>query len=387
LGEADPPLTFRVSGWQYDDAKDSARIIRGALSRAAGDTAGFYEITNGGAHPVSAGSSYRISLTRGVLLTVIDTAPPVLLTLSLVDGAGREYWRIDSVPDAAYYSLPCDANDSVGSLMLRYTASRGVVVDSLAAKYVIAADGNTAAEGEVSVGEDGSLAVDMSRTGRRELSLTLRDTLSVERTKRYTVALERKFGLLDLVREHMGSLLVVHNNPELNGHGVTFTRCRWWSKRGLGEWDFGRVSPQLYYTAGSSIHDKFTAEDSVSVELYTADGMHIETCRGSVGSVGSVAPGSDSAAVSQSSSLGALPVYPNPVPAGGMVRLKQVEPIDGAAYARLYLLDVQGRVVFSGSASALRGGVTMPETSGVYHLVLEGNAGRKVAKIAVGQKE
>ncbi|MDR1023803.1 MAG: hypothetical protein LBL94_11130 [Prevotellaceae bacterium] len=41
-------------------------------------------------------------------------------------------------------------------------------------------------------------------------------------------------------------------------------------------------------------------------------------------------------------------------------------------YTKLYRLDAQGRTVFTGSASALRSGLTMPETAGVYHLVLEG---------------
>ncbi|MDR1022489.1 MAG: hypothetical protein LBL94_04350 [Prevotellaceae bacterium] len=55
-------------------------------------------------------------------------------------------------------------------------------------------------------------------------------------------------------------------------------------------------------------------------------------------------------------------------------------------HTRLYLFDAQGRTVFTGNVSALRSGLTMPETPGAYHLVIESKAGRKVAKVAVGQK-
>jgi hypothetical protein len=69
--------------------------------------------------------------------------------------------------------------------------------------------------------------------------------------------------------------------------------------------------------------------------------------------------------------------------------IKEVEFFDNddEFYAKFYLLDAQGRPVFTGSASALRAGLTMPETPGIYHLVLEGKAGRKVVKVAVGQKK
>ncbi|MDR1417415.1 MAG: T9SS type A sorting domain-containing protein, partial [Prevotellaceae bacterium] len=85
----------------------------------------------------------------------------------------------------------------------------------------------------------------------------------------------------------------------------------------------------------------------------------------------------------------ALSVYPNPVAAGGIVKLKQAELADGedAPYTACYLFDAQGRLTLTGSFSALRGGLTMPETPGIYHLVLEGKAGRTVVKVAVGQQK
>jgi hypothetical protein len=67
--------------------------------------------------------------------------------------------------------------------------------------------------------------------------------------------------------------------------------------------------------------------------------------------------------------------------------VKELELFDGDddPYTKLYLLNAQGRPVFTGNVSALRSGLTMPETPGVYHLVIESKASRKVVKVAVGQ--
>jgi hypothetical protein len=44
-----------------------------------------------------------------------------------------------------------------------------------------------------------------------------------------------------------------------------------------------------------------------------------------------------------------------------------------------------GKLVSSGEAAALTDGLTMPEHAGAYFLILDGKAGRKVIRIAVGR--
>jgi hypothetical protein len=87
-------------------------------------------------------------------------------------------------------------------------------------------------------------------------------------------------------------------------------------------------------------------------------------------------------------------VYPNPVASGGTVHLRE-NVLTGdelqelgeleERYATFRLFDVQGRLVREGRASELRQGLTMPTTPGIYHLLLDGKAGRLQLKVAVGQ--
>jgi hypothetical protein len=107
----------------------------------------------------------------------------------------------------------------------------------------------------------GQLLVDLSRRGRKALfTVALR---SAGTAKPYTFVLERKFGLFDAVNEHMGHLRVVHNNPDINGHGMKFDRCSWFEKKkGSDSWTLLAIN-QLYYAAGSSPSDKFSPSDSI----------------------------------------------------------------------------------------------------------------------------
>jgi hypothetical protein len=142
----------------------------------------------------------------------------------------------------------------------------------------------------------------------------------------------------------------------------------------------------LYYAAGPSIrNDKFTDHDSMYIDLTTTTGDRLTSCP-AVG--GSNAVYVDSAGADVSKKSAEVSVYPNPVAAGGTIRLKQLELLDGEEelYTTLYLFDAQGRLVLTDNASTLRDGLTMPETPGIYHLILEGKAGRKVVKVAVGQR-
>ncbi|MDR1343534.1 MAG: hypothetical protein LBK18_09825 [Prevotellaceae bacterium] len=286
------------------------------------------------------------------------TQNSLIQTISLVNGADSVLmrWRCDTVGDTIRYRLPC---------------SSAISLEQLKAKYTLAA----------SSVEMLMEPTDLIPSVRRMFITKL---LSGGQTKRYTVIVEKPFSLFDVVNEHVGSLRVVNNNPATNGHGLTFSTCEWRYKRDSGEWLTGEPA-QLYYTAGSSVRDKFTYRDSMYVVLRTASGERLETCPDASPAAHG---GSGSEAGDSLKNSGGLSVYPNPVAAGGVIRLKQAALIgDGdELYTRLYLLDAQGRPVLTGDASALRSGLTMPEIPGIYHLVLEGKSGRKVVKIAVGQR-
>ena len=82
-----------------------------------------------------------------------------------------------------------------------------------------------------------------------------------------------------------------------------------------------------------------------------------------------------------------MPVYPNPVVAGSAVHLQESFLIaaEENGYTDFYLVDVQGAIIRTGKVADLHQGLTMPGIPGIYHLVVEGKAGRKQFKIAVGR--
>jgi hypothetical protein len=88
-----------------------------------------------------------------------------------------------------------------------------------------------------------------------------------------------------------------------------------------------------------------------------------------------------------------MAVYPNPVPSGGTIKFKQVNMFDGEdkdnRYVKYSLYDTQGRLILIGDASPLYEGpgLIMPQTPGIYHLLLESMTGKRwVVKIAVSDK-
>jgi hypothetical protein len=330
---------------------------------------------------------------RKVVAKVVERIPALIyrldsismITLSLTDKAGNSLKHLEheEIGDTIYYEVPCGRSDSLMEVHIRYTIPFGVSDNLVNTQYA----GNVGGGGDALVtwADDDAhhLKVDMSRRGCRS-TITLRLRSAAGKVKLYTFVLERKFGLFDVINEHIGHLCVVNNNPAANGHGLKFNTCEWYYKQGDGRGWRVSNSVRLYFTAGSSIHDKFTERDSMRVALTTVDGYRLETCPNA--NLAEYDAGSGSDIGGHSASIG-LSVYPNPVPAGGLIRLKQVELLDDEdkLYTRLYLFDDQGHPVFTGSASELRFGLTMPEMPGVYHLVLEGKAGRKVLMVVVGQ--
>jgi hypothetical protein len=261
-------------------------------------------------------------------------------------------WDRDSISDVLHYRLPCNGEE--------------FFLDQLKVKYTLVSSPN--------------VAISMQPTAIvHPIRRIFTTELTGSQNKHYTVIVEKPFRLFDVVNEHIGYLRVVNNNPATNKHGLTFSACKWLYKRDSGEWVTGELT-RLYYAAGPSVRNKFTERDSMYVVLHTVGGELLETCPDANHTV------YGGSGVSKLSAD--LSVYPNPVAAGGVIRLKQVELLDGEdeLYTKLYLLNAQGRPTFAGDASVLRSGLTMPEIPGVYHLVLEGKAGRKVVKVAVGQR-
>jgi hypothetical protein len=82
-------------------------------------------------------------------------------------------------------------------------------------------------------------------------------------------------------------------------------------------------------------------------------------------------------------------IYPNPASSRGKVYLKENVLVSTALeerYEMLFLFDTQGALRYTGKASDLQHGLTLPDvTPGVYYLILEGKNGKKQFKIVVGE--
>ena len=74
-GDVDPPLTFVANGFQAGDA--AAVVLTGALTRAPGEAAGRYAISQG---TLSANANYTIAFTGN---TLVITAPPAPAGISI----------------------------------------------------------------------------------------------------------------------------------------------------------------------------------------------------------------------------------------------------------------------------------------------------------------
>jgi hypothetical protein len=202
--------------------------------------------------------------------------------------------------------------------------------------------------------------------------------------------LSKDLGLFDVINERLGGRLrVVDNDPNKNSTGLTFSACTWWRKRDGGIWSVGEEK-QLYYTAGSSLLDKFTERDSMFLVLTLSNGGALETCR-DANRIAANEDGGDVGSASKKSNR--VAIYPNPVPSGGIIKFKQSGLADGEEeeerYVKYSLFSSQGSLVLSsGDASLLYEGqgLAMPQAPGVYHLLLEGKNGKRlVAKVAVGE--
>ncbi|MFV3074506.1 MBG domain-containing protein [Niveispirillum fermenti] len=101
-GDADPALTYQVSGLKNGDA------LSGALSREVGENAGSYAITQGS---LTAGGNYELTFTSGTL-----TITPAALTISALS-AGKVYGDAD--PALTYQVSGLKNGDSLSGALSR----------------------------------------------------------------------------------------------------------------------------------------------------------------------------------------------------------------------------------------------------------------------------
>jgi hypothetical protein len=329
-----------------------------------------------------------------------------MIQLALRDSEGNELvrWEREEINDTLFYQLPCNQN-GIAQLSIACDLPSGVSVSVSiwkdAAASGVADPGEIASEVEVVPAvRSGSatLELDVNRAGCRVITFTLNAANNGnDPLRRYTLVLSKKLNFFDIVNEHLGNLRVVNSNPASNHVGLVFNSCTWWHKRDLGEWFIGEEK-LLYYTTGASILDKFTERDSMFLVLTLPDGSLIETCP-DANLIERVNDGDESGSddgdgnISVGTKSLKMAVYPNPVPSGSTIKIKQIDLLDGNGeddrYVKYSLYDTQGRLILRGDASPLYEGqgLIMPQTPGIYHLLLESMTGKRwVMKIAVSDK-
>ena len=249
--------------------------------------------------------------------------------------------KLDSI---AFNGAPQEVNDTI-----EFAIPCGADEKRIEVKYFYASNAST-------------LYVDATRPFLIDTAITITDN---GQSRQYTLRIKKRFEFSSIVHVKLGGkLLVIVRNPENNG-GFSFQEVAWRHKSGARA-----NSNKYYYTSPSG----GVITDTLYVKLLDASGTWLETC-----------PYSPPAAAAAPQAL-RMAVYPNPVSGGSAIHLKDVFGDDPEErYEVFYLIDIQGKVIYAGETSELRQGLTMPGVAGIYHLVLEGKAGRTLIKVAVGK--
>ncbi len=138
-GDADPALTYTAEGFQ---GSDTAAIMTGALSRAEGENAGTYAITQG---TLSAGANYTISY-EGANLTINPKAVTPKVTTSgetfTYDGSEKVFssvtlWDGETEIDSSEYTLTYDNNVSAGENTAKLTVSDAKTAEGNTGNYTL----------------------------------------------------------------------------------------------------------------------------------------------------------------------------------------------------------------------------------------------------------
>ncbi|PWR17531.1 MBG-2 domain-containing protein, partial [Zavarzinia compransoris] len=112
-GDLDPALAYTATGFK---AGDTAALLTGSLTRAAGENAGDYGITLGG---VSAGGNYTVSLSGAPSFRIT----PAVLTVTATAGQAKVYGDLD--PALAYTATGFKAGDTAALLTGSLTRAAG----------------------------------------------------------------------------------------------------------------------------------------------------------------------------------------------------------------------------------------------------------------------
>ncbi|MDR0687907.1 MAG: hypothetical protein LBF55_04365 [Prevotellaceae bacterium] len=318
-----------------------------------------------------------------------------LLSLSLADERDSilKHWERDSIPypDTIFYELPCHRRS--GGVWVSCKLPSGV-----RGTYTVTVALLAGGTKETMVGGTNASTLrfraPLDSLARTLISVTLWNTASGSSQRRYAIVLSKNIGLFDVITEHLsGRLRVVNNNPATNRTGFEFRECTWWHKPDGDIWDIGEEK-QLYYTAGASLSDKFSAKDSMYLVLTLLNGATLKTCPDANSASASASDDGGGNAGNAGAKSSRVAIYPNPAPSGGIVKLRQSGFADGEEeeerYVKYSLFSSQGGLVLiGGDASPLYDGqgLAMPQAPGIYHLLLEGKNGKKWAtKVAVGEK-
>jgi uncharacterized repeat protein (TIGR02543 family) len=341
---------------------------------------GWFTDTAAGGKQYTVDTVYATANSDTLYAQWTDNEPSIAsLTFRSSDGDVLKRWEREDITDTIFYELPC--HRSSGDVLVSCELPPGV-----RGSYTVTAAPLAGGAKKIMGGEgwtdSTTLWVPVDSLARTVISVALENTA-------YAIVLSKKLGLFDVIIEHLSGILrVVNNNPAINRTGVQYSACAWWRRRDT-DTAFQLVEEsRLYCTAGPSLSDRFTERDSMFVVLTLLNGATLETCP-DVG-ISAASNGSGGSAGNKSMKVA---VYPNPVSAGGFIKLKQSDFADGEEeeeeerYVKYSLFSSQGSLILCGDASPLYEGqgLAMPLVpAGIYHLLLEGKSGKRwVAKVAV----
>ncbi|MDR3366713.1 MAG: YDG domain-containing protein [Prevotellaceae bacterium] len=330
-----------LAATNYNLQKDSVRLTGQAIltEEASSEESAVASAGGSSVAPLAPPSAPETGLF-GVLEEAEESPVPPALNSVIINGE-----ELEVEGDVIHYSVPCGAEEE--NLQLVFNKKSDNIISNL---------GDT-------------LLIPVNRPSYTTTPLTF--TLADGRVKEYSLQVEKPFDFSSIVHVQLGGrMLLVIKNPENNG-GYDFQGVAW--QRKVGEDWLTEQTGKFYYVSP----DGNPITDVMRVQLQEVTGDWISTCPYDTVREDTPAEGMEEASV-----------YPNPIASGEKLQLKLDESRLTRAdlekiYTAIYLIDVQGRVVFFGTLSDLYNGLTMSYAPGVYHLIFEGKSARKAFKISV----
>ncbi|GHT52832.1 hypothetical protein AGMMS49982_14110 [Bacteroidia bacterium] len=316
VGSTDPAYTYEASGWQTGDGTS---LLTGDLTRAAGESIGTYAITQGTLTETS--GNYMLNFTPGVTFEIKPaTSDNTKVSTVAVNGTTLPTGTTVYLADCGTTSAQITITPEESTSQVIYNGTPG-----------------------------STLAVDIARPDIHDIAYTVQSTDGSE--QEYTLQIERRFAFDDIVGMKFNNVLYVNNNPANNG-GYTFKNYRWFKNGEL-------ISEEQVYSAGDNRTDLLdpTADYSLEVTTKSIDGIAVEK-------VLHVCPDK----VVLEATL--LRAYPNPAPSGTTVTVES-GAADGSVI-RIY--NVQGTIVSTQTLVGNKAQLSLPPTSGVYLITVDGES-------------